>query len=147
MKVFMGNFQGTYVYPVNSWDLRSCRQNPNETLHEYIWRFSRQCTELPNVTDADVGAFFAGTTCKELIHELGHKGPHTTKELLDIATNFASREDIATNFASRCGGCDHHPMIRGPSTSSSMGHHTAIQDPSHRRHRHRRRHPSDVRFS
>jgi hypothetical protein len=26
VKAFAGNFQGTYVRPVNSWDLRSCRQ-------------------------------------------------------------------------------------------------------------------------
>jgi hypothetical protein len=49
---------------------------------------------LPNVTDADVvETFLAGTTCKELVHELGHKGPCTTRELLDIATNFASDEE------------------------------------------------------
>jgi hypothetical protein len=34
-----------------------------------------------------------GTTCKELVHELIRKGPHTTRELLDIATNFASGEE------------------------------------------------------
>jgi hypothetical protein len=46
------------------------------------------------VTDANViEAFFIGTTCKELVHELGRKGPHTTRELLDIATNFASGEE------------------------------------------------------
>jgi hypothetical protein len=28
VKVFAGNFQGTYVRPGNSWDLRSCRQQP-----------------------------------------------------------------------------------------------------------------------
>jgi hypothetical protein len=26
VKAFAGNFQGTYVLPGNSWDLRSCRQ-------------------------------------------------------------------------------------------------------------------------
>jgi hypothetical protein len=68
---------------------------PDETLHEYIRRFSRQCTELPHVTDTDVvWAFLAGTTCKELVHELGHRGQHTTRELLDIATNFASGEEV-----------------------------------------------------
>jgi hypothetical protein len=31
-----------------------------------------QCIELPNVADTDVArAFLMGTTCKELIHELG----------------------------------------------------------------------------
>jgi hypothetical protein len=34
-----------------------------------------------------------GTTCKELVHELGRKGPRTTRGLLDIATNFASNEE------------------------------------------------------
>jgi hypothetical protein len=31
-----------------------------------------------------------GTTCKDLVNELGRKAPLTTKELLDITTNFAS---------------------------------------------------------
>jgi hypothetical protein len=32
VKPFAGNFQGTYVRPGNSWDLRSCRQQPGESL-------------------------------------------------------------------------------------------------------------------
>jgi hypothetical protein len=32
VKAFAGNFQGTYVRPGNSWDLRSCRQHPGESL-------------------------------------------------------------------------------------------------------------------
>ena len=31
-EVFVGNFQGTYLRPGNPWDLRSCRQKPDETL-------------------------------------------------------------------------------------------------------------------
>jgi hypothetical protein len=34
VKAFAGNFQGTYVRPGNSWDLRSCRQQPGESLQE-----------------------------------------------------------------------------------------------------------------
>lgn len=63
-RTFRGHFQGTYVCPGNFWDLRNCRQKPGETLRAYIRRFSKQRTELPNVTDSDViGAFLAGTTC------------------------------------------------------------------------------------
>jgi hypothetical protein len=63
VKAFAGNFQGTYVRPGNSWDLRSCHQHLGESLQEYIRRFSKQRTELPNITDSDViGAFLAGTT-------------------------------------------------------------------------------------
>ena len=41
VKVFVGNFQGTYVRPGNSWDLRGCRQQPDESLRDYIRRFSK----------------------------------------------------------------------------------------------------------
>jgi hypothetical protein len=94
VKAFAGNFQGTYVRPGNSWDLRSCRQQPGESLREYIRRFSKQCTELPNITDSDViGAFLAGTTCWDLVSKLGRKTPTKASELMDIATKFASGQE------------------------------------------------------
>jgi hypothetical protein len=36
VRAFAGNFQGTYVCPGNSWDLRSCRQQPGKSLRDYI---------------------------------------------------------------------------------------------------------------
>jgi hypothetical protein len=82
------------VRPGNSWDLRSCRQLPGETLQEYIRRFSNQRTELPNITDSDViGAFLAGTTCRDLVSKLGRKTPTKASELMDIATKFASGQE------------------------------------------------------
>jgi hypothetical protein len=36
VQAFAGNFQGTYVRPGNCWDLRSCRQQPGESLRDYI---------------------------------------------------------------------------------------------------------------
>jgi hypothetical protein len=35
VRVFEGNFKGTYMRPGNSWDLRSCKQ-PGESLRDYI---------------------------------------------------------------------------------------------------------------
>jgi hypothetical protein len=94
VKAFVGNFQGTYVCPGNSWDLPSCRQQPRESLREYIWRFSKQRTELPNITDSDViGAFLTGTTCRDLVSKLGRKTPTKASELMDIATKFASGQE------------------------------------------------------
>jgi hypothetical protein len=94
VKAFAGNFQGTYVRPGNSWDLQSCRQQPGESLCEYIRRFSKQRTELPNITDSDViEAFLAGTTCRDLVSKLGHKTPTKASELMDIATKFASGQE------------------------------------------------------
>jgi hypothetical protein len=82
------------VRPGNFWDLRSCRQQPGESLWDYIRRFSKQHTELPNITDSDViGAFLAGTTCRDLVSKLGHKTPTRASELMDIATKFASVQD------------------------------------------------------
>jgi hypothetical protein len=94
VKAFTGNFQGTYVRPRNSWDLRSFRQQLGESLQEYIRRFSKQRTELPNITDSDViGAFLAGTTRCDLVSKLGHKTPTKASELMDIATKFASGQE------------------------------------------------------
>jgi hypothetical protein len=84
VKAFAGNFQGTYVCPRNSWDLRSCR----------IRWFSKQRTELPNIIDSDViGAFLAGTTCRDLVSKLGRKTPTKASELMAIATKFASGQE------------------------------------------------------
>jgi hypothetical protein len=91
VKVFADNFQGTYVRPGNSWDLRSCRQQPGESLRDYIRRFLKQRTELPIITDSDViGAFLAGTTCRDLVSKLGRKTPIRASKLMDIATKFTS---------------------------------------------------------
>jgi hypothetical protein len=82
------------VCPGNLWDLWSCRQQPGESLRDYIWRFSKQCTELPNITDSDViEAFLAGTTCRDLVSKLGRKTPTKASELMDIATKFASGQE------------------------------------------------------
>jgi hypothetical protein len=94
VKAFARNFQGTYVRPGNFWDLQSCRQQPGKSLREYIRRFSKQRTELPNITDSDViGAFLAGTTCRDLVSKLGRKTPTKASELMDIATKFASGQE------------------------------------------------------
>jgi hypothetical protein len=94
VKAFVGNFQGTYVHPGNSWDLQSCRQQTGESLREYIRQFSKQRTELPNITDSNViGAFLAGTTCRDLVSKLGRKTPTKASELMDIATKFASGQE------------------------------------------------------
>jgi hypothetical protein len=94
VRVFEGNFKGTYMRPDNSWDLRSCKQKPGESLRDYIRCFSKQHTELPNITDSDViMAFLLGTTCKELVRELGHNTSITANELMDIVTNYVAGEE------------------------------------------------------
>jgi hypothetical protein len=47
VKAFAGNFQGRYVRPGNSWDLRSCRQQPGESMRDYIRRFRSSAPSCP----------------------------------------------------------------------------------------------------
>ena len=41
-----------------------------------------------------VGAFLSGMTYESLIHKLGCLKPHTTRDVLDVATNHASSEEV-----------------------------------------------------
>jgi hypothetical protein len=90
----MGNFQGTYVHPRNSWDMRACSQKPGESLRDFIRRFSKRRTEVPSVAQSEiVHAFLEGTTCGDLVRELRRSPPVDSNELFDIATSFASGEE------------------------------------------------------
>jgi hypothetical protein len=95
VRTFVGNFQGTYVRPGNSWDLRSCTQKLGESLRDFIRCFSKRCTELPSVALSEiVHAFLEGTTCRDLVRDLGRSSPADSNELFDIATSFASGEEV-----------------------------------------------------
>jgi hypothetical protein len=97
------------VCPGNSWDLRSCRQQPGESLRDYIRRFSKQRIELPKVTDSDViGTFLAGTTCRDLVSKLGRKTSTRASELMVITTKFASGQEAVEAIFRK----DKQPQIR-----------------------------------
>jgi hypothetical protein len=82
------------VRPRNSWDLRACTQKPGESLRDFIRRFSKCCTELTSVAQSEiVHPFLEGTTCRDLMRELGRSPPVDSNELFDIATSFASGEE------------------------------------------------------
>jgi hypothetical protein len=122
VQAFAGNFQGTYVRPGNSWDLRSCRQQPGESLRDYIRRFSKQRTELPNITDSDViGAFLAGTTCRDLVSKLGRKTPTRASELMDIATKFASGQEAVEAIFRKDKQPQGRPSEDAPEASAQRG--------------------------
>jgi hypothetical protein len=94
VRTFVGNFQGTYVRLGNSWDLRACTQKPGKSLQDFILHFSKRCTELPSIAQSEiVHAFLEGTTCWDLVRELGRSPPVDSNELFDIATSFASGEE------------------------------------------------------
>jgi hypothetical protein len=81
VRTFVGNFQGTYVRPGNSWDLQACTHRPGESLRDFIQRFSKHCTELPSIAQSEiVHAFLEGTTCRDLVRELGRSPPVDSNE-------------------------------------------------------------------
>nr|CAB3471350.1 unnamed protein product [Digitaria exilis] len=96
VETFVGNFQGTYVRPGNTWDLRGCRQKPGESLRDFIRRFSKRCTELPNITDHQIiHSFLESTTCYSLVCKLGRSPPPDANRLFEIASKYASGEEAA----------------------------------------------------
>ena len=91
---FVDNFQGTYNRPGNAWDLHSCTQGEDETLRDYIRRFSKKKNSLPNIREGDViTAFSNGVRSADLIHKIARKNPQTTRQLFDIANGFATGEE------------------------------------------------------
>ena len=105
VKVFKGNFKGTYIQPDDSWDLSKYKQKSGETLREYARRFSKQRTELPHIPDHDVIlAFVSGTTSRDLVRELGRNRPQTVDELMDVVANYAAGEEAVGAFFSCEGG-------------------------------------------
>jgi len=101
VRVFEGNFKGTYIRPGNSWDLSKCKQKSGESLREYVRRFLKQRTELPHIPDHDIIlAFVSGTTSQDLVRECGRNRPQTVDELMDVVANYAVGEEAVGAFFS-----------------------------------------------
>jgi hypothetical protein len=125
VRTFVGNFQRTYVRPGNSRDLRACTQKPGESLRDFIRRFSKRCTELPSVAQSEiVHAFLEGTTCRDLVRELGRSPPVDLNELFDIATSFASGEEVVgAIFDGKKGKCVDDTLAEGSKSKEPQQKH------------------------
>jgi hypothetical protein len=63
-------------------------------IRDFIRRFSKRYTELPSVAQSEImHAFLEGTTCRDLVRELGRSPLVDSNELFDIATSFSSGEE------------------------------------------------------
>ena len=66
-----------------------------------------------------ISVFLSGMTCESLIHKLGCLMPHTTRDLLDVATNHASGEEavgVVFNGGQDKGKAKRMDQDEGPST-------------------------------
>nr|CAB3475710.1 unnamed protein product [Digitaria exilis] len=96
VETFVRNFQGTYVRPGNMWDLRGCNQKRGESLRDFIRRFSKRCTKLPNITDTQIIHFFLeSTTSYNRICKLGRDPPPDANRLFEVASTYVSGEEAA----------------------------------------------------
>jgi hypothetical protein len=78
VKAFTGNFQGTYVRPGNSWDLRSCRQqqgNPSESTFGGFRSSAPSCPTLPTRMSSGLSSPAPlAETCKQTRAQDSHQG-------------------------------------------------------------------------
>jgi hypothetical protein len=51
-----------------------------------------------NTRSVTIGAFLAGTTCRVLVSKLARKTPTKARELMDVATKFASGKEVSRPF-------------------------------------------------
>jgi hypothetical protein len=65
--------------------------NPCESTSGGFRSSAPSCPTSP--TRDVIGAFLAGTTCRDLVRKLGRKTPTKASELIDIATKFASGQE------------------------------------------------------
>jgi hypothetical protein len=61
-----------------------------------------------------VHTFLDGTTCRDLVRELGRSPPVDSNELFDIATSFASGEEaVGAIFDEKKGKCVDDALVEG----------------------------------
>jgi hypothetical protein len=134
------------VHPGNSWDLRACTQKPSESLRDFIRRLSKRCTELPSVAQSEIlHAFLEGTSCRDLVRELGRSPPVDSNELFDIATSFASGEEaVGAIFDSKRFKCvDDAPAEGSKSKEPQQKHKQGKKGKKPRREAHAQGHDDD----
>ena len=92
---FIANFQGTGDRPPVAGDLRRIKQQPGETLHNYIQCFNSARIKIPKVTDeAIISAFSDGVRDVKMKEELAiHEELCMTLEMFNIATKCARAEE------------------------------------------------------
>ena len=92
--LLIANFQGTYDRPGKEDDLHRIRQNSNETLRQYIKRFSQVRNSIPEVAESSViQAFKAGLRNRRFTEDIAMNPPRTTVELFDMADKYAAASE------------------------------------------------------
>ena len=74
--------------------MQHCVQKPNETLREFIQRWSTLHHTVENVSEHQaVCAFKEGVKYRELVLKFGRTGDMTLTRMMEIATKYANGEE------------------------------------------------------
>jgi hypothetical protein len=93
-RAFIDNFQGSLIKAGTRHDLSQVKQEMNETLRSYTWRFFETCATIANITDEDViHCFQHGLFSKNMYHDFGRNRPTIAVELSDKMPRWADQED------------------------------------------------------
>nr|XP_045090216.1 uncharacterized protein LOC123497646 [Aegilops tauschii subsp. strangulata] len=93
-RVFIKTFGGTCKRPVGLTELQHCIQKPNETLRDFIQRWTTLHHVVENVSEHQaVCAFKEGVRYRELILKLGRSGDIFLSRMMEIATWYANGEE------------------------------------------------------
>lgn len=93
-RVFVKNFEGTYKRPGGLAELQHCVQKQNETLREYIQRWTTLHNSVENITEHQaICAFKQGVRYRELTLKFGPSDISTLSRMMEIANRYANGEE------------------------------------------------------
>ncbi|KAF8725758.1 hypothetical protein HU200_020310 [Digitaria exilis] len=93
-KAFVSNYQGSFERPGSKYELRACKQKPDESLRDYNRRFfaiKASCVPIP---DSEVIDYFQeGMTDRTLFRDFGHNRPRDLEEFRALVSNWMDTDD------------------------------------------------------
>nr|CAB3498769.1 unnamed protein product [Digitaria exilis] len=93
-KAFVSNYQGSFERPGSKYELRACKQKPDESLRDYNRRFfaiKASCVPIP---DSEVIDYFQeGMTDHSLFRDFGHNRPRDLEEFRALVSNWMDTDD------------------------------------------------------
>ena len=93
-RVFIKTFEGTCKRPAGLPELQHCVQKQNETLRDYIQRWTTLYHTIENVSDHQaVSAFKEGIRYRELNLKFGQSGDMSLARMLEIGTRYANGKE------------------------------------------------------
>jgi len=115
-RVFVKTFEGTCKHPAGSLELQHCVQKPNETLRDYIQRWTTLHYTVEGVSEHQaVCAFKAGVRYRELYLKFGWTGDMSLSKMMEIATRYANGEEEDRLRSGKGKAVDNGPSGGNPS--------------------------------